>query len=92
MFILDKGYDFLSRLKGLNLHKLKKDDFVFARNILDKKDVHLVEIERGKENTSLRRLLEYMDAIVEYSQFHDECVAQREILEEVKTILVALNY
>lgn len=74
-------------MKGLNLNKLKKDDIVFARTIFEKRFAYLAEIERGTDNNSLRRLLEYIDVVVEYSQYHEEYEAEKEILEQVCLIV-----
>lgn len=83
VFTKDKGVDFLDRLRGLGLQKLRKDDFVFTKTVVDHKDAYLADLEpKGKQNQSLRNLLGYMEVVVQYGNYHDQIEGDKQALEE----------
>jgi DNA repair exonuclease SbcCD ATPase subunit len=82
-FKADKGKDFLLRIKGVSIPKLRKDDFLFGKAIVEKRTEYLADLEpKGKENPSLRRLLDYIASIVDIGASHDQVEADKLQLEE----------
>jgi chromosome segregation ATPase len=82
-FKTDKGKDFLLRLRGTVPNKLRKDDFVFGKAVVDRRAEILADLEpKGKENPSLRHLLDYIASIVDIGASHDLVEADRVQLEE----------
>jgi hypothetical protein len=83
VFVKDKGADFILRLKGINLQRLRKDDVIFGKSVLDRKTEILADLERkGKENVSLRALFDYIAAAVDVGKFHEEGEADKLQLDE----------
>lgn len=71
-------------MRGLALPKLKKDEFVFTKSVVDHKDAYLADLEpKGKQNPSLRNLIAYMEIVVQYGNYHDEIENDKQNLEEV---------
>lgn len=82
-FKTDKGKDFLDRLRGTNPSKLRKDDFVLGKALIDRRAELQAELEpKGKENASLRALFDYIANIVEVGASHDQVEADKVQLEE----------
>jgi chromosome segregation ATPase len=84
-FKKDKGADFLARLKGLAISKLRKDDFTFSKHVIEKKDAYLADLEpKGKQNPSLRTLFEYIGVVAEAGDHIDVIENAKVELEEQK--------
>lgn len=80
-FKKDKGEDFMARLRGLVVNKMKKEDFTFADSVYQRKDDILADLEtKKKQNQSLRNLLEYIANIVQVGKVIDEIEADKAIL------------
>lgn len=83
VFTKDKGVDFMARLRGLNMLKLKKDDFVFAKHVAEKKAAYLADLEKkGKPNNSLRQLMELIEVVSQVGHYHEESENDKAALEE----------
>jgi len=82
-FVKDKGQDFILRLKGINLQKLRKDDIIFGKSVLERRTEILADLDKkGKENVSLRYLFDYIGAAVEIGKYHEEAENDKVQLEE----------
>jgi len=78
----DKGTDFIARLKGLPLTKLRKDDFSLSKQVLEHRDAYLAELEKkDKPIPSLRSLFDYISIVNEAGdalEVVDHCKVQIE--------------
>lgn len=81
----DKGQDFLARCRGLALNKLKKDDFHFSKQILEKKDAYIGDLEpKSRRNESLRVLFDYISTISEVGDIVAQIESDKILLDERK--------
>jgi len=82
-FVIDKGEDFLVRLKCLPPRKLRKEDFVYGKDIFDRREEILFQLEhKGKPNPSLRYLFTYIGYVVEIGSYYDQIASENELLNE----------
>lgn len=86
-FKKDKGADFLARLKGLNVQKLRKDTLIYAKTVVDRRDAFLADLEPKKENPSLRALLTYIELVVKIGEVSDQIEADKVHVDEQTKIL-----
>jgi len=81
-FKKDKGADFIARLKGLNTQKMRKDNFVFGRDVASRSQAIIAELEtKKKQNPSLRALFDYINNVVAAGDLQDRVELERGNLE-----------
>jgi len=86
-FKKDKGVDFLARLRGLNVQKLRKDTLIYAKTVVDKREEFLADLEPKKQNPSLRALLDYIELVVQVGELGDQIEADKVHVDEQTKVL-----
>jgi septal ring factor EnvC (AmiA/AmiB activator) len=88
VFKKDKGADFMNRLRGLNVQKLRKDTLIYCKTVVDKREPYLADLETPKkQNPSLRALLDYMSLVVQVGELYDQIEADKAHVDEQTKLL-----
>jgi len=74
----------MNRLRGLNVQKLRKDTLIYCKQVVDKREPYLADLETPKkQNPSLRALLDYMSLVVQVGELYDQIEADKAHVDEV---------